>query len=230
MELSQWQAASRLDYSVGEFGVLDLGLIDYEAAFCLQQEIVRDIFLGSRQSVLLLCEHYPVITLGRLADKRNILRPQEEIKAKGIAIRQINRGGDATLHLPGQLVVYPIFDLRTIGRDIGRFLRNLEKTAILLLQDYDIAAYSKPNSAGVWVNDKKIASIGIALSRWITYHGMSLNINCNLNFFSLIRPCGKGIMMTSMAIEKTGSTLDINEIKSRIVDKFCEVFSLKEVK
>ncbi len=207
--------------------VLDLGLIDYEESFCLQREIIRDILSGNRQNVLLLCEHHPVITMGRLADKRNILRPEEEIKAGGITIKHINRGGDATLHLPGQLVAYPLFDLRVLGRDIGRFLRNLEKAAILLLQDYGLKAYSMPNITGVWVNGKKIASIGIALSHWITYHGMGLNINCNLGLFSLIRPCGQDIMMTSMAQENSGVILDMSEIKSRIADKFYEVFNLK---
>lgn len=223
MELStQSPAVCKAHSSAFTFRVLDLGLIDYEASLSLQQELLRDISRGTRQSALILCEHKPVITLGRLADKRNILRPDEELKTLGIAIKNVTRGGDVSLHMPGQLIAYPVFDLRLLDRDIHSFLRKLERAVILLLQGFGIEAQARSGLTGVWVNNKKIASIGIAVSRWITYHGLSLNVDCNLDLFSLIRPCGQDIMMTSMAREK--GRLDSNEIKSCIADKFCEVF------
>lgn len=207
-----------------EFSTLDLGLVDYETALSIQQELARDISLGKRASTLLLCEHNPVITLGRLADKNNILGPEEKFKARGIAIKNTTRGGDVTLHLPGQLVVYPVFDLRLLGRDLHCFLRGLEKAAVLLLRGYGIGAETKPGLTGVWSGNKKIASIGIAVSRWIAYHGMSINVDCDLDLFSLIRPCGQDIMMTSILNENAAGGYDMETVKKIAADKFNEVF------
>lgn len=207
-----------------EFSTLDLGLVDYETSLSIQRELARDISLGKRVSTLLLCEHNPVITLGRLADKNNILGLDEEFKARGIAIKNTTRGGDVTLHLPGQLVAYPVFDLRLLGRDIHYFLRGLEMAAVLLLRGYGIGAETKSGLTGVWSGNKKIASIGIAVSRWIAYHGMSINVDCDLDLFSLIRPCGQDIMMTSILNENAAGAPDMGAVKKRAADKFCEVF------
>lgn len=207
-----------------EFSTLDLGLVDYETSLSIQQELARDISLGKRASTLLLCEHNPIITLGRLADKNNILGPEEEFKARGIAIKNTTRGGDVTLHLPGQLVAYPVFDLRLLGRDLHCFLRGLERAAVLLLRGYGIGAETKSGLTGVWSGNKKIASIGIAVSRWIAYHGMSINVDCDLDLFSLIRPCGQDIMMTSILNENAADAPDMGAVKKRAADKFCEVF------
>lgn len=225
MEASiQSPASGKARISGFSFSVLDLGLVDYETSLSIQQELARDISLGKRASVLLLCEHNPVITLGRLADKKNILIPDKELNARGITIRNSARGGDVTLHLPGQLVVYPVFDLRLLGRDIHSFLRALERAAVLLLLGYGIEARTKAGLTGVWVEDKKIASIGIAVSRWIAYHGMSINVNCGLDLFSLIRPCGQDIMMTSILNENSADAPDMGAVKKRAADKFFEVF------
>jgi len=205
------------------FDALDLGLIDYQEGLSVQQNIAFEIYSGRRKSALILCEHNPVITLGRSADKKNILKPEEELKNSGIGIYNVNRGGDVTLHLPGQLVVYPIFDLRLLGCDIHKFLRKLEEVIILLLQDYGILAGRKENHTGVWVNGRKIASIGIAIRHWISSHGLSLNVDCDLSLFSLIRPCGEDIIMTSMVRELNSGAISIVEIKKGIIDKFCDV-------
>ncbi|TAN62642.1 lipoyl(octanoyl) transferase [bacterium] len=207
-----------------EFSTLDLGLVDYETSLSIQRELARDISLGKRVSTLLLCEHNPVITLGRLADKNNILGREEDFKARGIAVKNTTRGGDVTLHLPGQLVAYPVFDLRPLGRDIHSFLRGLEKAAVLLLRGYGIGAQTKSGLTGVWSGNKKIASIGIAVSRWVAYHGMSINVDCDLDLFSLIRPCGQDIMMTSILKENAAGALDMVAVKKRAADKFYEVF------
>ena len=169
-----------------------------------------------------------MITLGRSAKKENVLKPDEQLKSLGIEVVHTNRGGDVTLHLPGQLVVYPIFDLRYLGRDIGLFLRNMEKAVISMLKDYRIKAVALEGSTGVWVDQKKIASIGIAVRNWVAYHGVSLNISCNLDLFSLIRPCGQDIIMTSMARFLSPDVLSISEIKRRLTDKFKQVFRCRD--
>src|SRR3989338_4583948 len=208
-----------------DFEVLDLGLIDYQKGFSWQQDLVNEIASGKRKGVLIFCEHSPVITLGRSAKKENVLKPGEQLKSLGIEVVAANRGGDVTLHLPGQLVVYPVFNLRYLGRDIGLFLRNMEKAVISLLNDYRIKATALEGSTGVWVEQKKIASIGIAVKNWVAYHGVSLNINCNLDLFSLIRPCGQDIIMTSMARFVSLDEASLSEIKKRLADKFKQVFT-----
>ncbi len=206
------------------FSVLDLGLIDYQECLLLQRDLSGRIFEGEGQSSLILCRHNPVITLGRLAKRENILSP-ERLVSLGVGVIDTNRGGDVTLHFPGQLVIYPVFDLRVFGRDIGCFLRKLEQAVILLLEDYGIAARRETGFTGVWVGERKIASIGIAVSRWITTHGISLNVSEDLDLFSLIRPCGRDIMMTSVEKEarvKTGFSMD--EVKDKAVEKFSLIF------
>lgn len=206
-----------------EFDILDLGLIEYQRCYAWQQELVESVSLGRKKSALLLCEHPPVITLGRRAKKENILKPLNELTSQGIAIAYVTRGGDVTLHLPGQLVVYPVFDLRFLGRDITAFLRNLEKAIIFFLHDYGIAAKRKEGLTGAWVDEKKIASIGIAIRHWVTYHGLSVNIDCDLNLFSLLRSCGQDIMMASIK-DFTGEDIDREKVKEGIVAKFRQVF------
>lgn len=212
------------------FDVLDLGLVDYGRCVSLQQSLSEDIFLSRKPSTLILCEHNPVITLGRQGSKNNILRPLDEIESRGISIASVNRGGDVTLHLPGQLVAYPVFDLRLLGRDISRFLRNLENAAVSLLKDYGIEAKNRQGLTGVWVGGKKIASIGIAISHWVSTHGLALNVACDLDLFSLIKPCGQDIIMTSMAEWAAPGTLKMDGMKKRLVDKFLEVFLRAEDK
>lgn len=206
------------------FSVLDLGLIDYQECLLLQRDLSGRVFEGKSQSSLIICRHNPVITLGRRAKRENILSP-EKLASLGIGVIDTNRGGDVTLHFPGQLVIYPVFDLRVFGRDIGCFLRALEQAALLLLADYGIAAKREPGLTGVWVGERKIASIGIAVSRWITTHGLSLNVSGGLDLFSLIRPCGRDIMMTSVEKEAQGkTTVSMDEIKNKAVEKFRLVF------
>lgn len=239
MASSVLSSTKNINNRVFIFEVLDLELFDYNRCVSLQRSLSEDIFLGNRPSVLILAEHNPVITLGRQARKENILKTEDEIKSLGIEIVNINRGGDVTLHLPGQLVIYPIFDLRLLGRDINLFLRNMEKAAILLLKDYGICAENRPSPCtylsgakgrnirsftGVWAGNKKIASIGIAISHWVSTHGLSLNVNCDLDLFSLIRPCGEDIMMTSMEKLLAAQNLKIDKIKKQLADKFRRVY------
>ena len=207
------------------FETLDLGLVDYNETLSFQKSLAKDVAAGIRESTLILCEHNPVITLGRQARKENILKSQAELTAAGIKMINTNRGGDVTLHLAGQLIVYPVFDLRCLGRDIHIFLRNLEEAVILLLEDYGIRAYRQEGLTGVWVSGRKIASIGIAISRWVTTHGASLNVSCDMNLFSLIKPCGLDIIMTSMAQLKELNSLKMELVKEKVIEKLQYVFS-----
>lgn len=197
-----------------QFKAFDLGLVDFEEFCRFQKGIFQQVKGGLLKSAVILCRHYPVITAGRLANKKNILAGEEELKKRGIGFYAAERGGDVTYHGPGQLMVYPVFNLNYFKKDIRLFLRNLEYTAIQLLSELGLVAQTKPGFTGVWLDNKKISSIGIAIRNWITYHGMSVNIKKDdLMNFSLIRPCGMDIMMTSAesALNKEVSIENITE-------------------
>jgi len=207
------------------FKVSDLGLIDFKKAWSIQKEThfrVRGNILGD---CLFFCQHHPVITLGRLAHQDNILITDRQLKENGLVCYRIERGGDVTYHGPGQLITYPIFNLNHFKKDIHWFLRQLEETAIGLLADFNITATRKNGITGVWVEDKKIASIGIAVKNWTTYHGMSIIIKrTDLENFSLIRPCGMNIGVTSLETVFK-QDIEINAVKEKLYAKFNRVFN-----
>lgn len=193
--------------------ILDLGLADFPEAWHFQKKTFQEVKNGFYQSALILCRHYPVITLGKQADKKNILASPEQLKNKGIRIYKVERGGDVTYHGPGQLMIYPIVNLTYFKPDIHLFLRNLEEVTLRILSEFGIKAERKAGFTGVWVEGGKIASIGIAIKNWITYHGLALNIKSDdLDNFSLIRPCGLDIMMISME-SVLGREIDIGKVK-----------------
>lgn len=207
--------------------IVDLGLIDYNAALEYQRLVFSEVKKGAYDSCLIICSHNPVITLGRQASRKNILVGKDELQAKGIQLIEVERGGDVTYHGPGQLVVYPVFDLNYFKKDIHFFLRQLEKAAIDFLSDFGIAATRRLGLTGVWFGSKKIASIGICIRNWITFHGMSINIkNDDLKNYSLIRPCGMDIEMVSLETA-LGRQVEANALKAGLTAKFTNVF-LKE--
>jgi len=182
--------------------VFDLGLIDFSRARDFQQEAFSRVKDNEFKAALIFCRHYPVITLGRNAEECAVLASSDELKAKGISIYEIERGGSVTYHGPGQLVVYPVFNLNYFKKDVNLFLRSLEVAIIAALAKFSIPANTREGLTGVWVENKKIASIGIAIRNWITYHGLAINVKKDdLANFSLIRPCGMDIMMTAMETE-----------------------------
>ena len=207
--------------------VKDLGLIDYEEAFQLQKQTVSQVIQGESDT-LLLCEHPVVFTLGRLADEQNFLIPQKDIAARGMKIVRIDRGGELTVHGPGQMVTYPIFNLNHFRRNLRHFLYKLEQVAIDFLQDFDIVARRISGQRGVWVGPQKIASLGIGVKKWISFHGMAINVNTDLNLFSMIKPCGLDVKMTSVS-ELIGHDVDLKDIKERIVKNYCRNFDLRIV-
>ena len=209
-----------------ELVIKDLGLIPYDAAYVLQQNCVQQVLAGG-PPILLLCEHPAVLTLGRLASWENVLYSQEQIAARGIKIIAIDRGGEVTLHSPGQLVVYPILNLNEHGKDLKSYLRKLEDVAIDFLLEFDILAFNVLGKTGVWVYPdpsksyppKKIVSVGVGVKKWISYHGIAINILTDLSLFSLIRPCGLDAVMTSIADLKR-QNVDFNLAKQKFVEVF----------
>ncbi|MDP8213518.1 MAG: lipoyl(octanoyl) transferase LipB [Candidatus Zapsychrus exili] len=203
--------------------IKNLGVISYKQAYEIQMECLERVSLGELDT-LILCEHPTVLTLGRTSDEENILVSKEELEKNNILVEFINRGGDITLHSTGQLVAYPILNLKHFDKDLKLYLKRIEKVAIDLLGCFGIVASRLSGSTGVWVNDKKIASIGIGVRKWITFHGIAININTNLDLFSMIRPCGMDVQMTSMADIK-GEFIDINKTKNSFIDNFCSIFN-----
>jgi lipoyl(octanoyl) transferase len=206
-----------------------LGRTGYREALALQQAAARTLkdaqFPGTAaEERLFLLEHPPVITLGRNAHDTDVLAGRERLEALGVTIETTDRGGQVTYHGPGQLVGYPILDLHPDRRDVARYLRDLEEALIRTLASYGIAASRSAGMTGVWVGDRKIAALGVHLSRWVTTHGFALNVTTDLDHFGLIVPCGirtRGV--TSMA-RVLGRDVPLEEVAARFVPEFAAVF------
>ena len=210
-----------------EIDLIDLGYIDYNSANILQKKILEEIILKIRKNTLIFCEHPHTITLGRRGSLKNILISKSELENRGIKIYFVDRGGDITYHGPGQLLFYPILDLSFLERDIRKFLRRLEVLVVFTLREFGIESYISEDLRGVWVKDKKICSIGIGIKNWITFHGLALNVNTDLAYFDLIKPCGLNIRMTSME-EILKERQDMSKVKEKIWENFKLQFQLEE--
>ncbi|MBW2183564.1 MAG: lipoyl(octanoyl) transferase LipB, partial [Deltaproteobacteria bacterium] len=210
-----------------EAWILNLETVPYEEAFELQKRLVKMRAQDTINDTLILLEHPPVLTVTRKATLKNILVSPEELEEKGISLCHTNRGGDITYHGPGQLVGYPIMNLKAHGKDLHGYVRNIEEIIIKLLKDYTITAHRDKNNPGVWVGEEKIAAVGIAVkSSWITMHGFSFNINPDLSHYSLIVPCGisdKGVTSLARLLGKTISRKDVCE---KLIQHYGEVFNL----
>ena len=200
--------------------ILDLGLSDYNDTWKLQKKLQSKRILGEIEDHLLFVEHPPVFTLGKNASKQHIINNSEDV-----SIIQTDRGGNITFHGPGQLVGYPILDLNHYKRSITWYMRELEQLIIDVLGEYDIKASRKKGLTGTWVKDKKIAALGVRISRWVTMHGFSLNINPDLNFYKNIIPCGiKEYGVTSMAKIMGNEVPSMDEVKTKITKHFTKNF------
>lgn len=185
--------------------------------------MVKKRIAGEAKDTLFLVEHSPVITLGKRAKKEEVLVPIERLSKKGITVLPVDRGGKVTFHGPGQLVVYPILNLTLIKRDVHWYIRNLERVIIRSLARLQIRGECKAGYTGVWIGEDKIASIGVGVRKWVTYHGLALNVSTNLSYFSLINSCGLDKKITSIA-EIVSSPIGMDRVKTVLVDSFCEVF------
>lgn len=205
--------------------VYQLGRVGYDEVYELQAELLDRRINGTIGDTLLLLEHPPTITIGKSGKPENILASQAELREKGISIFFIDRGGDVTYHGPGQLVGYPIIDLKNKRRDLYRYISNLEELIMKTLSDFDIKAARDESHRGVWVGAKEVAAIGLRVRKWVTMHGFALNVNTDLEPFSLINPCGftdRGA--TSMA-EVLSQEIPMAAVTERILARFAEVFN-----
>lgn len=176
----------------------ELGRIDYAESLVLQQRLHTRRRAGEIPDVVLIVEHEPIFTIGRSGSRDHLLVPSEVLVREGINVHKVDRGGDITYHGPGQLVAYPIVDLRAYGKDIKGYIRRLETAAINTLEGFGIDAARSPGYPGVWASGRKIASIGVCVRGWVTRHGLALNVDVNPAHFGMIRPCGLEVKAVSM--------------------------------
>lgn len=219
----------------------DLGLKDYKETWEHQEALFAHtvaIKVNNRRNGgteptpnhFIFVEHPHVFTLGKSGDISNLLASSEMLKEKGACFYKINRGGDITYHGPGQIVAYPILDLENFFTDIHKYLRLLEESVILTLAHYGIVGSRSPGETGVWLDvgtpfARKICALGVRASRWVTMHGLALNVNVDLGYFDLMIPCGiKGKAVTSMAAELGGIPQDIEKVKSLLLQNFLALF------
>lgn len=220
-----------------EVKYIDLGKISYAEALAVQQkyfdQLVQNKIHGisnEKLNKLLLCEHFPVITLGKSADEKNVLFGNEQLELNGIELFHIGRGGDATFHGPGQITGYPILDLECFTSDLKQYMRQLEEVVIRTIADYGLKGYRMEQFTGVWIDSlldkkpKKIAAFGVKTSRWISMHGFALNVNTDLSYFAYINPCGitdKGVTSLQAELQKP---VEMEQVKSRLLQHFIDVF------
>ena len=213
-----------------DLSVRNLGTLDYQAALDLQRDLVEQRKRGDIPDQLLLLEHPDVITLGvkNRSDRTHILESDEALAAKGIALFETGRGGDVTYHGPGQLVGYPIIDLKPDRCDVHRYVRDLEEVLIRAVSDFGIEAGRVAGLTGIWVdadgNKAKLAAIGVRISRWVTSHGFALNVTTDLSRFGLIVPCGiadKGVTSMERAL---GHPVAMDEVATVVSSRFAEIF------
>ncbi len=206
-----------LDYS-------DLGLIDYKVAWDLQKEIFNLRLNNEINDTFFLLEHPHTYTLGKVAEKENLISNDDQLKELGINVYEIDRGGDITYHGPGQIVGYPIIKLTDWKQDTHEYLRGLEEVIMMTCAEYGISTERNPKYTGVWIGQKKIAAIGIKVSRWITMHGFAFNVNTDLNYFGGIIPCGIRDKEVTSLKKELGTDKDLQEVKEKLVNNFKKVF------
>jgi len=206
----------------------DWKTVDYTTAYQRQRLKVESVIAGAL-GCLVFCEHPPVLTLGRLFKKESLLFTKEEINRRGVDLQIVDRGGDITLHAPGQLMVYVFLDLKLFNKDLKVYLEKLEQVAVDLLKEFDILAVSIPGKRGVFVGANKITSIGIGVRKWVSYHGVGINVNTDLSLFSLIKPCGLDVQMTSMA-KLLKHPVAMEEVKHTWAKLFSNIFEVNIIK
>lgn len=208
-----------------EPAVRRLGTVPYREAWDLQRELVGRRGAGEVPDTLLLLSHPPVITLGRGGTADHLVATADQLTARGVEFVETDRGGDITFHGPGQIVGYTIVDLGPRGRDLHRFLRDLEDVLIRALAGFGITAGRAPGLTGVWVGDAKVAAIGIRVTRWITHHGFALNVDTDLSFFDLIVPCGIADRRVTSMRALLGRAVERSDVEDALARAFGEVFT-----
>jgi lipoyl(octanoyl) transferase len=203
-----------------------LGVVAYGEALAMQRALVEERRAGRVPDLLLLLQHPPVITLGVKADaaRSNIVAAPDRLAALGVEVHEAGRGGDVTYHGPGQVVGYPILDLRPDRCDVHRYVRDVEEVMIRVCADYGVEAGRIAGLTGAWVNGEKIGAIGVRISRWVTSHGFAFNVATNLEHFSLIVPCGIGDRGVTSLTRLTGRDIAVADVEEAFIRRFAEVF------
>lgn len=200
-----------------------LGRLGYGKALALQQQLHEQRIQGQGQDTLLLVEHAPVITLGRAAKAAHILLSKERLTEAGVDVFETGRGGDVTYHGPGQVVAYPILDLKPERCDVRRYVADLEETMIQVCAEYGIAAGRIQGLNGAWVEDRKIGAVGVRISRWVTMHGLALNVRTDLSAFKMIVPCGISDKSVTSLSAELGHDVPIDEAEEKIANHLARI-------
>jgi lipoyl(octanoyl) transferase len=210
---------------------VDLGLIAYAEAYALQKRVVAARKAGAIEDVLVLCEHPPVITLGRSGKRENLLASEHVLRQKGVEFHDTDRGGDITYHGPGQIVGYPILNLGAIRRDVVWYVRTLEEAMIRTTAEFGISAERVTGKTGIWVRagnaEEKLAAIGVHISRWVTSHGFAYNVSTDLRNFELIVPCGMADRKATSLEKLLGRNVEPKEVAPRIAKHLGELLGLE---
>jgi lipoyl(octanoyl) transferase len=199
--------------------------MSYTEALAIQEQLAAQRKQGLGTDHLLFVEHPHVVTIGRNGRESNVLASPALLREKGVEVHESDRGGDVTYHGPGQIVAYPVMDLREWKRDVGAFVRAIEQTLIDTLEEFGIQAVRIPKLTGVWTSEAKIAAIGVHLSRWVSTHGWALNVTTDLSYFDLIVPCGLTKPVTSM--ERLGVAADPEDVKRALARHFGRAFEFE---
>jgi len=200
--------------------VLWLGRVDYERALIWQRKLAKMRKEGLARDTIMMLEHPPVFTVGKSGKEENYLK----LKDKAVFVE---RGGDVTYHGPGQLVVYYIFDISRRDKNLHKFMSDIQQGIIDTLFEYGISAKRGNEHTGIWIEDRKIASIGIAVKNWVTFHGSAINLNTNLEDFEKINPCGLSSTVITSLKKETGNTINMNEFCTKLVAAYDNVFDMK---
>lgn len=203
----------------------DLDFIDYKEAWDLQYSLHQQRVENQISDLLLLLEHPNTYTLGKTAHIENLIGGKEFLEQNNITVYNIDRGGDVTYHGPGQIVGYPIISLTEWYQDSHKYLRTLEEVMIKVCNDYNLNATRVEGYTGVWIEDRKIAAIGIKISRWVTMHGFAFNVNTNLDLFNGIIPCGISDKSVTSLKKELGKKISITEVKEKIIRNFINEFN-----
>ena len=207
----------------------DLGLIDYKDAWDLQKHTFELRYQKKISDIIYLLEHPHTYTLGKVADEKNLIGSKEYLDKKKISVYNIDRGGDITYHGPGQIVGYPIIDLKEWQNDTHKYLRALEEVIIRTCDHYGIKGIRDPKYTGVWIENRKIAAIGIKISRWITMHGFAFNVNTDLSLFTGIIPCGIVDKEITSLQKELSRSVSVTEVKEILLKNFMKVFGYNNI-
>ena len=217
-----------MDYSKsGAVQLIRTGITPYREIWELQKSLFKVVSENRNIHYLIVTGHPPVITLGKSGGRNNLVSDEAVLQSQGIEVIEIDRGGDVTYHGPGQVVLYPILDLSCFKEDIDWYLRQLEEVVIATLDEYGIDTERIPGLTGVWVKNNKICAIGVKVTRWVTMHGLALNISTHLDHFNHIIPCGITDKGVTSILRETGNNIDSNDIVKKLCDHFSEIFNIE---